>query len=89
MAGAMSSRSMPIRTALIILAIVSTIGDAVHGAHAGLRGQRAPRRPEHARLLMAASGVGALAGALYLASRTTVVGLGRVMMYATLTFGAG
>src|SRR6185437_7879021 len=37
---------------------------------------------------MTASGVGALAGALYLASRQSVVGLGRVVMYATLSFGA-
>ena len=38
---------------------------------------------------MTASGVGALAGALYLASRQSVVGLGRVVMYATLAFGVG
>ena len=33
--------------------------------------------------------VGALTGALYLASRESVVGLGRVIMYATLLFGGG
>lgn len=38
--------------------------------------------------LMAASGLGALAGALYLASRTTVRGLGRVIAIAALLFGA-
>ena len=36
---------------------------------------------------MAASGAGALAGALYLASRTTVVGLGRVIAIAAAVFG--
>lgn len=36
---------------------------------------------------MGASGVGALAGGLYLASRETVVGLGRVMLIGTLVFG--
>jgi MFS family permease len=44
--------------------------------------------PNTLGLLMTASGVGALAGALYLAGRQTVVGLGRVVMYATVTFGA-
>jgi MFS family permease len=36
---------------------------------------------------MASAGVGALAGALYLASRESVLGLGRVIMYATFLFG--
>jgi MFS family permease len=39
--------------------------------------------------LMGASGVGALMGALYLASRQTVLGLGRVIIGATILFGAG
>jgi len=38
--------------------------------------------------LMTASGIGALGGALYLASRTTVLGLGRAIVVATITFGA-
>lgn len=40
-------------------------------------------------LLMAASGSGALAGALYLASRHTVLGLGRVIVLGVLAFGLG
>jgi MFS family permease len=80
---------IPIRTALILLAIVSTMGmpytvlmpvmatDVLHGdAHT-------------LGFLMTATGCGALAGALYLASRRTVLGLGRVITLATLTFGAG
>ena len=39
--------------------------------------------------LMTASGCGALAGALYLASRRTVLGLGRVIAIAACTFGVG
>ena len=39
--------------------------------------------------LQAASGFGALAGALYLASRETVLGLGRVIVIATTVFGLG
>jgi len=81
--------SLPIRTALIVLAIVSTTAmpytvlmpafaaDVLHGG------------PNTLGLLMTASGVGALAGGLYLASRTSVVGLGRVAAWATLLFGAG
>ena len=81
--------SVPIRTALIVLAIVSTVAmpytvlmpafvaDVLHGG------------PNTLGWLMTASGVGALAGALYLASRPSVVGLGRVVMIATVTFGAG
>ena len=38
---------------------------------------------------MTAVGVGALGGAFYLASRRSVLGLGRVMVTATATFGVG
>jgi MFS family permease len=38
-------------------------------------------------LLMAGIGAGALGGAIYLASRRTIVGLGRVMCYAALLLG--
>jgi MFS family permease len=39
--------------------------------------------------LMGATGIGALAGALYLANRETVVGLGRVILIGALSFGGG
>jgi MFS family permease len=39
--------------------------------------------------LMGASGAGALMGALYLASRTTVLGLGRHLVWASAVFGLG
>jgi MFS family permease len=45
--------------------------------------------PSELGFLTAASGVGALAGALYLASRRTVLGLGRVIVVATVLFGLG
>jgi MFS family permease len=38
---------------------------------------------------MTASGLGALAGALYLASRRSVLGLGRAILMATMAFGIG
>jgi MFS family permease len=45
--------------------------------------------PQTYGFLMGVTGVGALIGALYLASRTTVVGLGRVIIVALNIFGAG
>ena len=45
--------------------------------------------PHTLGFLMTASGLGAVIGALYLASRRTVLGLGRVMVVATLALGAG
>jgi MFS family permease len=79
----------PVRTALILLAIVSAMGmpytvlmpviasNVLHGGAHTLG------------FLMTASGLGAVAGALYLASRRSVLGLGKVMLVATLTFGVG
>jgi MFS family permease len=45
--------------------------------------------PQTMGFLMAASGVGAITGSLYLASRGTVLGLGRVIAYASAVFGLG
>ncbi len=79
----------PIRSLLLLLALVSFMGmpystlmpifaaDILHGGAYAYG------------FLMAASGVGALGGALYLASRNTVLGLGRTIAIATAAFGAG
>jgi MFS family permease len=79
----------PVRTALTLLAIVATMGmpytvlmpiiatNVLHGGAHTLG------------FLMTASGAGAVVGALYLASRRSVIGLGRIMMLATMSFGAG
>jgi MFS family permease len=45
--------------------------------------------PHTLGFLMAASGVGALTGALHLASRKTVLGLGRVVAVSAALFGIG
>src|SRR5262249_40788787 len=45
--------------------------------------------PHTLGFLMAASGVGAVFGALWLASRRTVLGLGRVILMGATAFGAG
>jgi len=79
----------PVRTSLLLLALVATMGMpytvlmpliATKVLHGG---------PHTLGFLMTASGFGAVAGALYLASRRSVLGLGRVMVYATLSFGTG
>jgi MFS family permease len=81
--------SLPIRTALILLAVVSMMSMpytvlmpaiATHTLHGGAH---------TLGFLMTASGVGALIGALYLASRLSVVGLETVSAAATIAFGVG
>jgi MFS family permease len=83
------ARFAPARTALLLLALVSGMAMpytvlmpiiATNVLHGG---------PHTLGFLMTASGSGAVAGALYLASRRSVVGLGRVMATATATFGVG
>ncbi len=78
----------PIRWILLLLALVSFAGvpytvlmpvfvTAYYGG-----------APHTLGLLMACAGVGAVAGALWLASRRTVLGLGRTLVVAGTTFGA-
>jgi MFS family permease len=80
---------VPIRTVLLLLALVSFMGMpytvllpifAANILHGG---------PYALGFLSAASGVGALSGALYLASRPSVLGLGNVIVASTLLFGIG
>jgi MFS family permease len=79
----------PIRTILFVLALVSLMGmpysvlipvfarEVLHGG-------------SHTYgFLMAAAGSGAFVGALYLASRRSVIGLGNVIVRATILFGSG
>ncbi|WP_020472007.1 MFS transporter [Zavarzinella formosa] len=79
----------PVRALLLLLGLVSFaampqsvlmpvfVADVLHGG------------PSTLGLLSAASGVGAFTGALYLASRSSVLGLGRVVTIATLVLGSG
>lgn len=80
-------RSTPIKALLSLTALVSLVGipytvlmpvfarEILHGG------------PLTLGFLMGASGLGALGGALYLASRTTVVGLGKLITLSTVLFG--
>jgi MFS family permease len=77
----------PIRALLLMLALMSVMGmpyavlmpvfakDILHGG------------PDTLGFLMGASGVGALAGAIYLAARKSVLGLGRLIPLASGAFG--
>ncbi|AHM62734.1 major facilitator superfamily membrane protein [Flammeovirgaceae bacterium 311] len=79
----------PIRALILIVALLSLFGmpfsvlmpvfarDILHGGANTLG------------YLMGASGVGALAGALFLAQRKSVVGLGKIMIFTMLIFSVG
>jgi predicted MFS family arabinose efflux permease len=79
----------PVRTVLILLAIVSAMGMPYTVLMPMIASQVLHGGPHTLGFLMTATGCGAVAGALYLASRTSVLGLGRVMVVATLAFGLG
>ena len=80
-------QTMPVRDLLLMVGLVSFAGmpystlmpifaeDILHGGARGLG------------LLMACAGVGSLAGALALASRSTIRGLGRIVAASALVFG--
>jgi MFS family permease len=81
------SRSVPIRSILLLLALVSLLGMpytvlmpvfAARVLHGG---------PHTLGILMASIGVGALAGVLALAGRQSVLGLGRVIYVSAGVFG--
>lgn len=83
------SRSVPIRTALILLAVVSAMGMPYTVLMPVVAADILGGGPATLGWLMTATGVGALGGAIYLASRASVVGLGRVIAIASTVFGAG
>ena len=79
----------PIRAVLLLLTLISLMGMpytvlmpliAVEVLHGG---------PHTLGFLMGAVGVGALGGAAYLASRRSVLGLGRLIPVASIVFGSG
>jgi len=84
-----ASGSPPILYVLLLMAIINGMGmpymvlmpvfarDILHGG------------PQTLGFLMGATGIGALVGALYLASRRSVLGLMKLIMIASSAFGAG
>lgn len=79
----------PIRSIILLLGLVSLMGmpytllmpvfakEILHGG------------PHTFGFLMGASGIGALLGALYLASRKNILGLGKIVPLSTAIFGSG
>jgi MFS family permease len=82
------TRFAPISTVLILLAVVSTMGMPYTVLMPAIATRLLHGGPHTLGLLMGASGLGALGGGFYLASRRTVVGLGRVIAGASAVFGA-
>jgi MFS family permease len=79
----------PIRTILLLLALVSFMGMPYTVLMPIFAADILQGGPYALGFLSAASGVGALIGALYLASRRSVLGLGNVIWIGTLIFGVG
>ena len=83
------TRFVPVRTLLLLLALVSIMGMPYTVLMPAIAARVLHGGAHSLGFLMGATGVGALAAALYLASRHTVVGLGRTIAAAVITFGAG
>jgi MFS family permease len=79
----------PVRTILLLFALVSLMGIPYIVLMPIFAAQVLHGGPHTLGLLMAASGVGALISALSLALRKTVLGLGRMIPIAAICFGAG
>jgi MFS family permease len=78
----------PIRTALYLIAAVSVFGIPLTVLMPVMASEVLGGGSYTLGVMIAAFGLGALTGAVYLASRSTVVGLGRAIGVATLLYGA-
>lgn len=83
------TRFPPVRDSLLLLALVATMGMPYTVLMPAIAANVLHGGPHTLGYLMTAIGFGALGGAFYLASRRSVLGLGRVMVAATFAFGAG
>ena len=81
--------SRPIRAILLLVAVVSLVGTPYSALLPIFAVRNLQGGAGMLGLLTAAAGVGALAGALYMAARKTVRGLGRVIAAGPAAFGAG
>jgi len=80
---------MPIRTILILLAVISMVAGGVQALMPVFARDIFHGGSKSLGLLMAASGLGALTGAIYLAGRKNALGLSRVIAWTAAIFGAG
>ena len=83
------ARFAPVRALLVLVSIVSIFGTPYITLMPAIVSSVLHGGPHTLGILMTASGVGALAGALYLASRHTVLGLGKVIVAATAGLSLG
>jgi MFS family permease len=84
-----ASRFAPIRKVLLLLALVSLVGMPYTVLMPVFANEILHGGPNTLGLLMAASGVGALGGAVFLAARRSVLGLGKYIPLMAGLFGAG
>ena len=77
------------RAILMLLAATSVLGGAYSTILPMVAGETLAGGPHTLGILMGAAGLGALTGALYLASRSSIVGLGSVIVRATTALGTG
>ena len=80
---------IPIRTILIHLFLLSMMGLPAMVLLPVFTSKILHGGPEILGFLTASTGVGALIGALFLASRKNVLGLGKIILFASSVFGAG
>jgi MFS family permease len=80
---------VPVRSALLLLSLVSIMGMPYTVLMPAISANVLHGGAHTLGFLMTASGAGALGGALYLASRRSVLGLGRVMTISAIAFGVG
>lgn len=79
----------PIRSVLLLLALVSLMGMPYSVLMPIFAKEILRGGPHTLGFLMGASGAGALGGAIYLATRKSVVGLGKIIPMAASLFGLG
>jgi MFS family permease len=82
-------RSVPIRSILLLVALVSFMGASYMILMPVFAEKILHGGPRAFGYLMSATGVGALAGAVVLASRRDIVGLGKVIVIAGSAYGIG
>lgn len=80
---------MPIRTILMLLAVMSLVSGGVQALMPIFAKDIFHGGAKTLGLLMAASGLGAFIGAIYLAGRRNVLGLSKIIAGTSLIFGAG
>lgn len=82
-------RSVPIRSILLLVALVSFMGVSYTLLMPVFAEKVLHGGPREFGYLMSATGLGALAGAIFLASRRSILGLGKVIVGAGIIYGVG